>query len=455
MVTVEVVATEELGDRSYIAHDGRTAVVIDPQRDIDRVQGLLDARGLRLGAVCETHLHNDYVTGGLALAQAGGVDYVVPAREQVSFQRRAVADGDRIAVGKMTIRVLSTPGHTEGHVAYLVTGVDGPDDPPAVFTGGSLLYGSVGRTDLVDATRTRELARAQYRSVRRLADMLPADAAVYPTHGFGSFCSSGPAAGGDGSTIARERERNDALAVDDEDAFVDALVAGLTPYPRYYAHMGARNAAGPDAPDLSPAEPVDPAELRKRVANGEWVVDLRSRRLFAASHVAGSVGIALGPHFATYLGWLFPWGTPLTLIADTPEQIADAQRQLVRIGIDRPAGASTDPVERLAGPTRPRSYPVASFADLAAERDHGHQHAILDVRRDDERAQGAIPGSAHIPLHALLDRLGELPSGQLWVHCAAGYRASIAASLLDRAGRDVVLLDDEYSTAVELGLATG
>ena len=454
MLHVEVIATEELGDRSYVAHDGNTAVVVDPQRDLDRVERLLADRGLTVGAVLETHVHNDYVTGGYELARRTGARYVLHQADDVAFDRHGVTDGDELTVGGLTVRVLATPGHTDHHVSYVVS-ADGA--APAVFTGGSLLYGSVGRTDLVDTERTEELTRKQYRSARRLAEELPDEAAVYPTHGFGSFCSSGDAAGGDDSTIGAERERNDALTQDDEDTFVTRLVEGLTAYPTYYAHMAPLNRQGPGAADLSPAEPVDPDELRKRVAAGEWVVDLRDRTAYATDHVAGTVGIELSDQFATYVGWLLPWGEPLTLLGESAEQVADAQRQLVRIGIDRPSGAAVGDPAELAGGDDLRRYERVEFADLPAGLADGSadNDVVLDVRRDDERAAGGIPGSAHVPIHSLLDRMDELPQKRLWVHCASGFRASIAASLLDRAGRDVVLIDDEYDKAVKSGLATG
>ena len=458
MVQVEVVATDELGDRSYVVHDGTVALVVDPQRDIDRVQSLLAEAGRRLELVLETHRHNDYVTGGYALAQVTGARYAVPAAEDIDVGDAKVADGDVLTVGELTVTALATPGHTHGHLSYVVRETGG-SAPPAVFSGGSLLFGSVGRTDLLGDADTEGLTRDQFRSVRRLTAELPDYTAVYPTHGFGSFCSSGSATGGDASTIGAEKQRNDALTIADEDQFVETLIAGLTGYPAYYAHMGARNKAGADAPDLSPVQPVDAGEIRKRIADGEWIVDLRERRTFAAGHLNGSISIALGTQFATYLGWLIPWRTPLTLLARTPEQIADAQRQLVRIGIERPAGSSTEPVAALAGDDEPRSYPIASFADLAARREPAHGHddgrpwAVLDVRRNDERVHGGIPDSLHVPLHQLTDRLTELPDATLWVHCASGFRASIAASLLDRAGHDVIYIDDEYSAAQDLGLA--
>lgn len=445
---VEVVATEALGDRSYIAHDGTAAVVVDPQRDLDRLEQVVADLGVTVAMVVETHVHNDYVTGGLALARATGAQYVVAAVDEVEFDRTPAADGQEFAVGELTVRAMATPGHTDGHLSFVISS---GDEPPAVFTGGSLLFGSVGRTDLVDPARTDELTRAQYHSARRLAAALPDETAVYPTHGFGSFCSSGSASGGDSSTIGAERSRNDALVEDDEDRFVAKLVAGLTAYPAYYIHMAPLNRKGPEAPDLSPAPSVSPGDLAKRIADGEWVVDLRHRVAYARDHLNGTISVELGNSFSTYLGWIFPYGSALTLIGESEQQVTDAQRQLVRIGIDRPTGAAVGSPGDLADNGQRRSYPVVGFADVPVASD---TDVVLDVRRDDEYVHGSIPRSVHIPLHRLLTSLAEVPDARLWVHCESGFRASIAASLLDRAGRDVVLIDDSYSTAIELGLAT-
>jgi hydroxyacylglutathione hydrolase len=453
---VEVISTDDLGDRSYVVHDGTSAVVVDPQRDIDRVEKILADLGVSCGMVVETHIHNDYVTGGYDLASRQGCPYVVSAHDAVAFERLAVHDGDELTIGTMTIRVVATPGHTDTHLAYVISM---GDETPAAFTGGSLLYGSVGRTDLVDATRTDELTRAQFHSARRLASELPDATPVYPTHGFGSFCSSGSAAGGDGATIGEEKQRNDALITEDEDVFVESLIANLTAYPAYYAHMGGLNRSGPTAPDLSPPAVLDAGDLRNRIDAGEWVVDLRDRTAYAASHVHGSVGIALGQQFSTYLGWLMPWGTPLTLIGESAEQVADAQRMLVRIGIDDLQGSAVGSAAALSADTPTSTYRRCSFADLPsgivdADDATDSDAVILDVRRDDERAAGFIPGSAHVSMHRLVDKRDTLPRGQLWVHCASGYRASIAASLLDRAGRDVVYIDDSFDNAIAAGLTT-
>lgn len=452
MVDVAVVQTSELGDRSYIAHDGHVAIVVDPQRDLDRLQAVLNERGLRCAMVLETHIHNDYVSGGLQLAHQHNAPYAVNAADEVAFERHGVADGDELSVGGMRVRVVATPGHTDTHLAFVISGGPGP---AAVFTGGCLLYGSVGRTDLVDPARTEELTRAQYRSAHRLVDLLDDDAGIFPTHGFGSFCSAGSRSGGEDSTVGQEKARNDAFTATNEDTFVAQLVAGLTAHPAYYAYMGARNRAGAGPVDLSAPQQVSPTELRERISAGEWVVDLRDRTAYAAEHLVGTISIALSQQFATYLGWLIPWGMPLTLIGETPQQITDAQRQLVRIGIDRPDGAATGKLRDLADGVATRSYRRITFAGLAAAQQAGETLTLLDVRRADERALGAIPGSVHIPLHCLLDRLGDVPPGPLAVHCASGFRAGIAASLLDRAGHDVVHIDDEYAVAVTSGQATG
>jgi hydroxyacylglutathione hydrolase len=442
IITIE---TKALGDRSYMIVDGDVAAVVDPQRDIDRIESLLAERGLRLTHVFETHVHNDYVSGGLELARRTGSSYVLAAEDDVSYEHTGARDGDEFAVGGLVVRAVRTPGHTPNHLSYVFV-EDG--SPVAVFTGGSMLYGTVGRTDLIDAASTESLTRAQFHSVRRLADELPGSVSVHPTHGFGSFCSSTSTSGSTESTIAVERQSNLALSINDEDTFVARLLAGLTAYPRYYAQMAGINRRGPSPVDLSPPEPVDPIEIRRRIHAGEWVVDLRSRTAFARGHLAGTVNVEVGDSFATYLGWTMRWGTPATLVGDTLEEVAEAQRQMVRIGVDRPAGGAAGGLERWGSGGDVRSYPSTSFAELADARVHGHV-AILDVRRDDEWADGHIDGAVHIPLHDLESRLDEVPDGEVWVHCTSGYRAAIAASLLDKAGHAVVAVDDDWASAAK------
>ncbi|WP_099021186.1 MBL fold metallo-hydrolase [Mycolicibacterium palauense] len=438
---VSIIETSGLGDRSYLISAEGIGVVVDPQRDIDRVLDLARERGVRITHVLETHIHNDYVTGGLELSRATGADYVVAAADDVGFARHGIADGDVIDAGPFRLQAMHTPGHTHTHLSYVLH--DG-DTPVGVFTGGSMLHGTTGRTDLLGAEHTDTLTHAQYHSVRRLADELPGDVEVYPTHGFGSFCSATPASG-DSSTIADERRSNPALTLD-EQSYVEELIAGLSAYPAYYAHMGVINTRGPAPVDLSMPTPVDPGELRRRIDRGEWVVDLRHRRAFAAGHLAGSLGFELSTQFVTYLGWLHAWGAPLTLIGEDADQIARARRELVRIGVDELSGAAAGAIEELAAGQALRTYRVADFAELA-EVAGADGVTVLDVRQRHEYDDGHVTGALNIPLHELGARLDEVPDGQVWVHCGSGYRASIAASMLDRPGRSVVLVDDEFGNA--------
>jgi hydroxyacylglutathione hydrolase len=453
MFEIVPVDTPTLGDRSYLVHDGRVGFVVDPQRDTDRVLDLAEARGVQIRHVFETHIHNDYVTGGHALARATGAAYHVGADDPVTFPRVPVRDGDVVAVSpRLSVRALATPGHTFTHLSYVLLA---DDRPIAAFTGGSLLYGSSGRPDLLGSEHARTLAHAQYTSAHRLAAELPDDVQVLPTHGFGSFCSATQAEG-TASTIGRERRANPALT-SDEDRFVADLLAGLDACPAYYTHMGPANLTAPaEAPDLTPPALAEPEQLRRRIEAGEWVVDLRHRTAYAAGHLPRSLNFGLDGSFATYLGWLIPWGTPLTLLGETPEQVATAQRELVRIGVDRPAAAATGRPQDWTGGGPLSTLRRAGFRDLAAARNHpagaGDEIVVLDVRRNQEWDGGHLCDAVHVPLHDLLRRMDEIPEGQVWVHCRSGYRASLAASLLAAAGRDVVHVDDDFTAAAGAGL---
>jgi hydroxyacylglutathione hydrolase len=454
MVEVLPIETPPLGDRSYLVHDGEAALVIDPQRDIDRVIALAAGAGVRVTHVAETHVHNDYVTGGLALARVAGAAYLVNADDPVCFDRTPVSDGDLVEIGGMRVRALATPGHTYTHLSYVVEAGDGDADRVAgVFTGGSLLYGSTGRTDLLGPDATAALTRAQWASARRLARELPGAARIFPTHGFGSFCSATQSEAAASSTIGHEKLVNPALTLD-ESSYVESLLAGLDAWPAYYAHMAPANLAGPAGPDLSPPRPADAAELRRRIEAGEWVIDLRDRIAFAAGHVPGTFSFPLDDRFATYLGWMIPWGTPLTLLGDSPGQVAQAQRELARIGIDRPAAAATGRPESWAGERGVVSLRLVKFGDLAAALGAGNGGpVVLDVRRRLEWEENHIAGAVHIPLHELPGRVTELPPGEVWVHCGSGYRSILAASILAARGRNVVSVDDDFDSAAAAGLA--
>lgn len=449
---VVVIETPQLGDRSYLVHDGSVALVIDPQRDTDRVETAARNAGVTITHVAETHIHNDYVTGGLILARHHDARYLVNAADNVAFEREPVVPGQAFKVGRLSVKPVATPGHTHTHLAYVVSDpAPGAGVRQAVFSGGSLLYGSVGRTDLIAAEDTAGLAHDQYASVRRLVVEAAPDAVLYPTHGFGSFCSIGPASRIPASTIGEQAASNHALTDPDEDHFVRHLLANIAAYPSYYAHMSPLNARGVGPAMLDVPESVDPAELERRLENGEWVVDLRNRVAFAASHLRGSVAFeyGAGSSFTSYLGWVLPWNHPLTLLG-AHDDVEKAIRDLARIGIDSPDAAVGEDPGALAPGASLVQYPITDWTGMV--RDRAPDETVLDVRRTEEFAASHVQGAANVPLHELLLRLDELPNARIWVHCTSGYRASVAASLLDRAGRDVVLIDAPFHDAAEAGV---
>ncbi|MDQ1248606.1 MAG: hydroxyacylglutathione hydrolase [Actinomycetota bacterium] len=456
---IEVLDTPDLGDRSYIVGLDGVAVVVDPQRDIERVLAVLQRRDWGVSHVVETHVHNDYVSGGLELARLTGATYVVPRGHDYAFDAAIMGDGDEFDAGAMHWRVVHTPGHTPHHVSYALD-VDGRNI--AVFTGGSLLYGSVGRPDLISAAATKGLAHDQWRSVRRLVTELDADAAVFPTHGFGSFCSATATVGLE-STIGLQAATNPAALLD-EDEFVTELIAGLDAFPAYYKHMGPANEAGARAIDLTPAEHADPDVLRARIEAGEWVVDLRSRKVWAAEHLKGSLSFDADGNAITYLGWLIPWGTPITLLGASQDQITEFQRAMVRIGIDRPAGQNVgDPGSWARSTADLGSIRREDFVGLAAALAADPNLIVMDARRLTEWRDGHVAGARHVPLHELPGRIGDVVAWSqaaahagadttVWVSCGSGFRAAVAGSLLARAGVPVVIVDDDFANAEKAGL---
>ena len=445
-ISVIPIETPTLGDRSYLVHDGEVAFVVDPQRDIDRVLPLLEDAGVRLTHVFETHLHNDYVSGGLALARRTGAAYVVNAEDDVSFDRTPIRDRESVETGEMRVTAIATPGHTFGHLSYALAASHG--ESLGVFSGGSLLYGATGRPDLLGPAHTASLVQHQHASARRLASLLPDETQLFPTHGFGSFCSSTQSEAS-ASTIGQEKKSNPVLT-QDEQTYVRQLLDGLGAFPAYYAYVAPLNATGAAEPDLSPPAEATARDLRQRIEAGEWVVDLRHRTAFAAGHTPGTLNFGLDGKLATYLGWLVRWGTPVTLLGETTDDVATAQRELVRIGIDRPAAQAT------GGPVRWSDSELArflarTFADLEQAR-RRRPVVVLDVRREEEHAAARIAGAVNIPIHHLPERVDTVPRGEVWVHCASGYRASIAASILDAAGRPPVVIDDSFENAEKVGL---
>jgi hydroxyacylglutathione hydrolase len=445
-----------LGDRTYLLHDDAVAVVVDPQRDPQPYLETAARLGVRITHVLETHIHNDYVSGGLALARRAGATYVLPRGEKVAFADERLALGDRqhFITGTLRVQALSTPGHTPHHLSYLVESTRAPLGTGGyVCTGGSLLGGGSGRTDLSGEELVRPLARAQWESVRRLLVTLDETTVVLPTHGFGSFCSSTPAVdAGDGVvTIALERTRNP-VARRDLDEFVRDITEDRPPIPRHYHYMGALNRAGAREVRTGQTAIVSATSLTRVLERDGYVVDLRPRRAYAGRHRIGTLNIELGVNLTTYFGWLVPFDAQFSLIAESPEEIEEARALIARIGRDEIAGWAPS-TELLGAGQGIGTYPVATFADLAHSASGSGLPSVLDVRHPSEWRAGHLREARHLPLPELAAARSALPDeGRIWVHCAAGFRAAIAASMLAAVGRSPVLIDDLFANAAPAGL---
>ena len=416
---------EGLGNTAYLADlgDGR-ALAVDASRDLRALRRAASRRGLTIAFVADTHLHADFLTGAVQLAADEGVTVLAAAAGHRAFPHTALADGDEVGLGGLRLRALATPGHTDEHMSYLL--LDATREL-GVFTGGSLIVGSAARTDLLGGSRAEELARAQYRSLLRLA-ALPDATAVWPTHGAGSFCSAPPGAARV-TTIGAQKSSNALLAAPDEDTFTRRLLASLGSYPAYFARLAEVNRRGPASVTSAPGlAPLAPAAIRSLPGRGGWMIDVRPIGDFAAGHIPGAVSIPLREQFATWLGWLLPADVPLGFVLADGQDPAEVAWQALKIGYEDLAGqlaggmaawqAAGGPVERteLVTPDRVGDRPV------------------LDVRQAAEYASGHVPGAVHVELGDLCARIQDVPAGAV-VMCGHGERAMTAASLLRRAGQ--------------------
>jgi hydroxyacylglutathione hydrolase len=419
---------EALSNTSHLVESNGVAVVVDPPRDVDAHLSLADRIGVRIVATIDTHVHADYVSGSPELAAATGAEVVVPREAEPRYPHRRVVDGERIEWGDVMLEAIATPGHTPEHLAYtLLAG----DQPVAVFSGGSLIVGGAARTDLLGEDRTEELARAQFRSLRRLA-ALPDTTALHPTHGAGSFCLAASTSVTD-PTIGSERRTNPLLQLDDEDAFVRALVAGFGTFPTYYRHLPGLNRRGPALlRDLPEPATLAPGEVANLVREGAWLVDARSVRDWAAGHPRGAISIELRPAFASWLGWAVPFGAPVVLLVDEQRR-ADALDLARRIGYDAVVGWLDGGIEAW----RAAELPVDAVEEVDPPEAHRRaltgEAMLLDVRQRSELASLRIRDALHVELGEIVaGRTPEAPA--VITFCGHGERSATAASLLERRG---------------------
>ena len=428
-----------LSHASYMIGDtgsGR-AVVVDPQRDISQYLADAAEHGLSIERIFETHFHADFLSGHLELQAATGaaITYGTVGAARTEFPSMAMADGERLVLGDVSIVVLDTPGHTPESVSYVV--YDSGDTPYGVLTGDTLFIGDVGRPDLLSAfgASADDLARQLYHSLHRKLLTLPDTTKVYPAHGAGSACGKNLSTE-TVSTIGEQRRTNYALAPMSEDDFVAAVTEGQATAPLYFPFAAVRNRVNRDLFDeTGDTRLMSVDEVLAAQANGAVVIDTREPNDFAVAHLRGSINVGLSGRFAEYTGEVVASETALVLVCP-PGTENEARTRLGRIGFDNVLGALETP--EAAFLSRPDHVTQTSRLTVEQLRDRKATVAglqIVDVRGPGEVAGGAIPGAEHIQLPALVTRLGELDSSKpTVVYCAGGYRSSIAASTLRQRG---------------------
>jgi len=462
VLLLERIEDEGLAQYSYVvgSREAAEVAVVDPRRDIDVYLDWSRQHGARIAVILETHVHADFASGARALAARTGATLLESAHDrgetfEVTHPHRDITHGERVSVGDIDLEAVHTPGHTPEHLSFLIFERDSPE-PAAMLSGDFLFVNSVGRPDLLGDEESAKLAGQLYESVQRLQsyhDALP----IYPGHGAGSMCGSGMGQTPT-TTLGQERQRNPYLADGlSREAFVHRVLDSAPPFPPYYRRMKRINAAGPPILDQLPGQrALDVAEFHRRVQAGHVVIDLRDQTAFGAGHVPGAFGIGVGKMLSMWAAWVVPYDTPLLLVGDD-SKLEEATRALIRVGLDDvqgflQGGMSAWSDAGLSVARTPQIAPKELQGQLTARE--GPQ--VLDVRTDDEWRDGHLPGARHIMGGYLPERVGEVSRDRpLVVMCGSGYRSTIAASVLERAGfTDITNLTGGMKAWKEAGLDT-
>jgi hydroxyacylglutathione hydrolase len=435
---VDILPARDLGNSSFLVADrGRhTAVIIDPTRDASRYLAALKHSRLGLRWVLDTHLHADFVSGGRELADLAGAQFGLSDQVAAAFPHTALGDDDTVELGSTQLTQIRTPGHTPEHVSYLLH--DAKGRPRVLFSGGSLMAGTAARPDLLGPRYTNALVREEFTTLHDRYRFLAGSVAVLPTHAGGSFCGVGARAASK-TSLTEERRTNPLLRTPDLRSFFAAYLSDQ-PYPAYYGRMRAINLTGGRPvgsiiPELSGLSPVEVERLRP--APGVTILDIRSPKDFEKAHIPGSVSVSSEGPLSAWVGWLRPEDEAFVLVEDDPVARRTAQIGLLRIGYDNLRGYLEGGLDAyVAEGLQTVSTPRLSMAGARAQMEKGTPFTLLDVRNPDEAARLHVPGAVNIPLPRLeREADGALPRDlPVFVHCQTGYRAGIAASLLEHMG---------------------
>jgi hydroxyacylglutathione hydrolase len=438
-----------LAQYSYVLGAAGKAVVVDPKRDVDTYLDYAAANDLKIAYILETHIHADYCSGAKELAEVTGAELWLSAHDTgedfvYRFPHKDFRDGEALELGEMRIVALHTPGHTPEHLSFVVYDTKRSATTPMLMLSGDFVFvGSLGRPDLLGDAAKLKLAGQLYDSLHAKIAELPDGLELYPGHGAGSMCGAGM---GDRpqTTLGYERLSNMFFADRDKATFVQHILSTVPPFPDYYRRMKKVNSEGPRTVGTEPPRAMAIEEFAKAALEGgeHIIIDLRRPEAFGGAHIPGAFNIGQAPSFPTWAAWVVPYDKPLLLVGDASTNYDEARRALVRVGLDDVRGYLKGGMTAWVEAGREQAHvPQISVRELAALKGSGA--VILDVRSDSEWAAGHIEGATHIMGGDLPKRTNELPRDRkIYAICAAGYRSSIATSVLKRAGfRDVVNVD--------------
>ncbi|HEY2800488.1 MAG TPA: MBL fold metallo-hydrolase [Chthoniobacterales bacterium] len=435
----ETIPTEGLAEISYLIGDDEegTAAVFDPRPDVEIYLELARAKNVAITHVFETHIHADLVSGARELCDRVGTAKIYASHEggaKYGFATEPVKDGSEFKFGSLLITAKFTPGHTPEHVSYLLAEEDHPELPWGVLSGDSLFVGSAGRPDLLGEGETAKLAALQFQTLRGFYLKLPDSVIVYPAHGSGSPCG---AEIGDRltSTIGFERAFNPFLQIDDVEAFTQHCIKTAPPIPKYYPRMKKVNAEGPQIlRGLPQVRALPPNEFKKAVDEKRGtLIDTRSMFAFGGAHIPRALNIGASPTLSIWAGNILDPEEPLLLVLENEDELENVVTLFLRTGFTKFAGYLVGGMRAWGN----AGLPLGETKQISVHelQSANGQMQVLDVRTDREWKNGRIPHAQHIVVPKLRERVAELDKTKpTAVYCASGYRASIAASILECEG---------------------
>ena len=440
---------ESLGHASYLvgSEDTGEALVLDVRRDVETYFSAAREQGLRIRYACDTHQHNDYLSGICELPARADVQLLAGARAQLGYPVRAMGDRELLDMGEVRFELMHTPGHTPEHVSLLVTDRSRGEEPALLMSGGALLVGDLARPDLLGGDEaTRRGAKAFCETLQRKILPLPDYVEVYPTHVAGSLCG-GHIGSRLSTTIGYERRLNRLLAsLSAKDEFVSQCMdlTDLPAVPPYWPRMRQLNTEGPPLLGvLADPPPLDLDAFERARRDGAMVLDCRSPEAFAA-HIPGAINVGIGSSFATWAGSVLPPEQDLVLVLDRADDLWEVCWQLLRIGYPLPRGWLAGGMLSWRTAGKPIDVlPQWTVRDLRRELHEQSDLLLLDVRQPAEWEAGHIPGALHLTGAELTRRVDDLLASiqaqrPIAVICGSGYRSSVAASVLKARGHQQV-----------------